>query len=390
METLSIDNLKAGMYVVDVVETKGSFKVKTKGWVKSEAAIRQLKAKGILTVAIDPSKTIEQAQTKEEPTEPKQKIKHTTFEHEIQRADRLYNEAKNLQQKAFEDIAAGRAIDVEPVKEITKNCIDSIFRNQDALACMTRIREKDQYLMEHSLNVSILMSIFAKHLQLEPQLIQDLATGAFLHDIGKVKIPDEILNKPGKLTPEEFEVIKTHATHSLEILQNTQGLSAVSVQVAAEHHEKLNGTGYPKGLKGDEISQWGKMITIVDIYDAMTADRVYKKGMTPAAAFKFMKNMVPDELDEKLLNSFIQCVGIHPVGTVVKLTSGKLAIVTKSNKLNPLKPRVKVFYHAKHQHYTEPKDLDLAKIENDAIEASVKPEQFKVDLNKFFREAFVM
>ncbi|WP_111978930.1 HD-GYP domain-containing protein [Algibacillus agarilyticus] len=393
MQIISIDELHTGMYVVEVVETINKVKIKTKGWVKTDKSIAMLKRKGILKIAIDPSKTIidEPNEQPEKAPEPTNKIKPVALENELHRAKKLYQEAKELQKKAIGDIQSGLKLDVEPIKEATKKFIDSIFRNQDALACMTRIREKDEYLLEHSLNVSILMGIFARHLALDTETINQLATGAFFHDIGKTKIPDEILHKPGKLSDAEFEFMKKHAQFSLDILHETEGLSDISKQVAAEHHEKLDGSGYPNNLKGDEISQWGRMITIVDIYDAMTAERVYKKGMTSTNAFKVMKSMTPHQLDEELLNSFIQCIGVYPVGTLVKLESGKLAIVTKSNKIAPLKPRIKVFYHTTHKHFTDMKEIDLARAgETESIESSVKPEQFKIDLNRFFRQAFVM
>ena len=168
------------------------------------------------------------------------------------KAKKLYDEAKTLQIKAFKDIKAGRDIDIGPFRELASGFMDSVFRNQDALACLTQMRQKDAYLLEHSINVSILMGIFAKHLNIEKDIIVELTTGALLHDIGKIKTPDEVLNKPGRLTEAEFEIMKQHAVYSKQILEES-GLTGIAVDIAGMHHERIDGTGYPFGKKGNEI-----------------------------------------------------------------------------------------------------------------------------------------
>ncbi|WP_394227174.1 HD-GYP domain-containing protein [Pseudoalteromonas spongiae] len=396
LKTILISELKPGMYVQGVVKQQGSVKVKSEGWVRTQAAINKLAKSGILEVSVDPDKFIglnaeKNSDSSENAIEtPKFDPTKATasFSSEANKAKKLYTEAKQLQSKAFDDIRAGRKIDVAPFKQVASGFIDSVFRNQDALACMTRIREKDAYLLEHSINVSVLMSIFAKHMGFEREVIHELATGALLHDIGKIKVPDAILNKPGKLTDAEFDEIKRHALYSKEILEESE-LSDIAIQVAGFHHERLDGKGYPFGLKDDEINQYVRMISIVDVYDALTAKRVYKDDMNPIQAFKILRAGCPSAFDSDLVARFIQCIGIHPVGTLVKLKSQKLGIVSQSNFEQPLKPTVKVFYSAKHQHYTEVQDLNLASNRiDDELESSIKPEDFGIDLIKFFRNAF--
>ena len=394
LKTIQTSELTPGMYVQGVVKQNGSYKIKSEGWVKTQSAIDTLVHAGILEVEIDPDKFIDVTPKIEKPTEPSEKPQFdptkptVSFSSEITKAQSLYSEAKDLQSKAFDDIRAGRKLNVEPFKQVANGFIDSVFRNQDALACITRIREKDAYLLEHSINVSVLMSIFAKHLGFDKEVIHELTTGALLHDIGKIKVPDEILNKPGKLTDEEFAEIKRHSLYSKEILEQAE-LSDIAIQVAGFHHERLDGQGYPFGLAGDEISQYARMIAIVDVYDALTAKRVYKNDMSPIQAFKILRGDTPHCLDEDLVTRFIQCIGVHPVGTLVKLKSEKLGIVSKSNFAEPLKPIVKVFYSAKHQHYSEVHDVNLAsKRVDDELVSAVKPEDFNIDLMKFFRDAF--
>ncbi|MCF2856621.1 HD-GYP domain-containing protein [Pseudoalteromonas sp. SMS1] len=396
MKTINIKDLEPGMFVVGVIKQAGHVRVKNQGWVRDENGIRNLIQSGVLEVEIDPDKTLHQNEEVdsviEECAEPPQIDpwhKSVPVEAELGQAVKMYEQAKQLQEKAFTDIRDGRKIDVTEFKETASGFIDSVFRNQDALACIARIRDKDGYLLEHSLNVSILMSIFAKHLGFDRALIEELATGALLHDIGKIKIPDEILQKPEKLTENEFAIMREHAKYSHDIVKEA-GLSSIASEIAGFHHERLNGTGYPFAKQGDELSQFVRMISIVDVYDALTAERVYKIGMTPIQAFKKLKAGCPDEFDEVLLNQFIHCIGMYPVGTLVKLKSHRVGIVAASNPDSPLQPVVKVFYNAKNMFHVEVRDIDLSdKRIDDELEAAVKPEEFGLDLIKFFRHSML-
>ncbi|NQZ09415.1 MAG: HD-GYP domain-containing protein [Algicola sp.] len=396
LQRVAIDNLQIGMYVEAVTKQKGAIKIKTQGRVGSQKIIEKLRQQGILELAVDPDNVIEQpkaapepepVEAKEEPAkeyDPKERT--SSFDQEILKASKLYTQAKKLQKKVFSDVKAGRKINCKDMETVADGFIDSVFKNQDALTCMTRIREKDAYLLEHSVNVSILMTIFAKHMKLDKKLIHELATGALLHDIGKIKIDDKVLHKPGKLTPQETIEMQRHVVFSKEILEEAGDISPVSMDIASNHHERLDGKGYPRGLSGEQVSQYARMISIVDAYDAMTADRCYKNGMNPITAFKRLMKETKTCFDAKQVGMFIQAIGVHPVGTLVKLKSQKLAIVTQTNFVDPLKPIVKVFYHAKFNHYTEIKDIDLTH-NKDEIESCVKPENFKIDLGKFFQTA---
>ena len=384
------------MFVQSVTKQTGSIKVTNQGWVKTPESIDKLKRAGILEVIIDPSKTLVDTVFEKDPiTIPLEKIKRDPWqktvssEQEMGKAKKLYDEAKTLQLKAFKDIEAGRNINIAPFRELAGGFMESVFRNQDALACLTQMRQKDAYLLEHSINVSILMSIFAKHLGIEKDIIIELTTGALLHDIGKIKIPDEVLNKPGRFTVAEFEVMKKHSLFSKEILEKA-GLTGVAVDIAGMHHERLDGKGYPFGKKGDEISQYVRMASIVDVYDALTAERVYKAGMEPMRAFKILKDGCADSFDPVLLTKFIQCIGIHPVGTLVKLSSQNVGLVTESNPSKPLKPVVKTFYSAKHSRYTQIQNIDLSSKKTlDTLESAIKPKEYNIDLERFYKNSIL-
>lgn len=267
--------------------------------------------------------------------------------------------------------------------------VDSIFRNEDALTCMSRLQTKDSYLTEHSLNVSILMSVFAKYLGIDKRVIQELTLGAFLHDIGKVMIPAEILNKRGALTVKEHKIMQSHVALGLKMLEETPSISHIAVQMVKEHHERLDGSGYPNQLKGDEISRYGRMIAIIDSYDAMTCERPYKKSVHPINAFKTLVSE-SSLYDEELVEKFIQCLGVYPVGTLVKLNSGKLGLISKLNKKKPLHPHVRVFYNTRMNQAIPIKEINLSESKyKDQIDCCIKPEEFNINLLGFFKTAFI-
>ncbi|WP_448565542.1 HD-GYP domain-containing protein [Thalassotalea ganghwensis] len=384
LETIDINELCPGHFVVNIVNQTGNYKLTKAGHIKNELVVKNLVHKGVLQVQIDTSKTktfsIGQLDYESQTFVPD--ISKTSAVFEIDKAKAIFNQSKKIQRKVFNDAFSGKPIDIKPVHNVTEQTIDAIFKNPDALACIINLRNKDEYLLEHSVSVSVLMTIFAKYLKIEKSIIQDLAIGAFLHDVGKIMVPEEILNKPGKLTEEEFTVMKTHVNHSIDIIEATEGISPLSLEVARLHHEKLDGSGYPFSVPGKDISTYGRMITICDIFDALTAHRCYKDGYSHMKAFSILKNLADSgHLDTRLVNLFINCMGIFPVGSLVELKSNKLAIVEKRNVDVPTKPKVKVFYSPKHHHYVEAKQIDLAK-SNDTIIKGVRADEFDLDMNK--------
>jgi cyclic di-GMP phosphodiesterase len=395
-EKISLSKLRIGMYVVAVFKKDKNIRVKSEGYITNKESISKLKKMSIVEVEVDPSKEKKQEKSlpqinstplrkKTSPTE-----KKVPIEVEMRKANKLYNDAKGLQNKLLDEIKAGSAIDVSEVKQSTDAIVDSIFNNQDALSCMSRLRMKDEYLIEHSLNVSILMTIFAKYLGVDKAIIEQLALGAFLHDVGKVLVPSEVLNKPGRLTSEEYEVMKQHVTFGIKLLGKLPDLSDIAKSTVHEHHERLDGKGYPNALNAEQITEYGRMIAIVDSYDAMTAERVYKAGMSPIKAFKILVSDAPNSYDETLVDKFVQCLGLYPVGTLVKLTSGKLGLISQLNKSRPLHPFVKVFYNTRLNQAIPIVELNLSESKHkDQIESCIKPEEFKINLPAFFKAAFL-
>ena len=375
-QEVDITELQVGHYVEKIVEQEQQFTLTQPGHIKNELVIKNMVAKGVLRVLIDTSKTLKNQKLKTNNNKTSPVIM------DVYKAKELFNQSKLIQKKIFSDAQTGKPLDLSPVEKITDETITEIFKNPDALACVINIRNTDEYLLEHSVSVSVLMTIFARFLKIEKSIVQQLSIGAFLHDVGKIMVPEAILNKPGKLTEDEFVTMKTHVNHSIDIIENTPGISALSLEVAALHHEKLDGNGYPFNVAGKDISTYGRLISICDIFDALTANRCYKNGYSHIKAFNILRNLAEsNHLDQRLVNLFIKCMGVYPVGSLVELHSNKIAIVEQRNLDDPTNPKVRSFYNSKQHNYVMTEDIDLAK-NNDFIVKGVRADDFDLDMNK--------
>lgn len=282
------------------------------------------------------------------------------FEEELSAAKAAYTSAKGIIQHAMNDVRMGQDINSDAVFAVVEQMADSVLRNPHALVSLTRLKSFDEYTFYHSVNTSILALTLGRSFRMEPPTLRWLGIGALLHDIGKTKIPVEILNKPGKLSDVEFEVMKQHALRGVEILQDTTGLHEEVVRPALEHHERVDGTGYPFRRTKDALSQFGLIASVVDIYDAVTSDRVYHKAMSAYGALQLLYSLGKKRtLDISLVERFIQCVGVYPVGTCVELNTGEIAIVKEQHPENPLAPILLIIQERIDQSVTRPRVLDL-------------------------------
>lgn len=371
--------------------------MKSQGVVSSDKVVMFLRQKGVLELIIDESR---QKKAKEEQTapEPKEKApkkpKYSTssaplvsFEDEVEKATQIYNQAKSIQKRLLKNVSQGLPVSVGPIKKVSDNFVSSLQRNPNALMCMTHLRDKDDYLLEHSLNVGILLASFGRFLNLEESLVSELALAGMLHDIGKVNIPDKILMKPGKLTDPEMVIMKGHVNEGVKALHEVENVSDIVMKVVSQHHERLDGKGYPNGLPDEKISRFGRMVSIVDAYDAMTADRCYKRGMPANHALKILLKNAGTHFDKVLVSQFVKTVGIHPVGSLVKTESNKLGLVMAVHEEKPLSPRIKLFFSLKQNAFIPPKEIDFAKSsQGEKIEAPMRAEDVKIDYKRFFNE----
>lgn len=383
-----VNQLQPGMYVLAIASQTGAMEIAQTGLVTNRQQVDALIRRGVLTVRVDLARSklpgIEQVVSPSPSHNAGSARPAGSGEGRALKIRRLYQEARELQGKFIRHLKAGEPIDITPLAAVAEEMVDTMFTHGDAMLCLARIRAKDAYLMEHSMNVAILLANFGRYLGLERNVLKELTLGGLLHDVGKIMTPDEVLNKPGKLTDEEFGVMRQHVVHSYDILSNTAGITPTMLEVAANHHERLDGTGYPQRLKGEQLSLYTRMSGIVDVYDAVTADRVYKQGMQPTQAFRILLKGVDLHFDADLVTRFIKCMGVYPVGTLVQLSNQRLAIVMQRNEQQPLKPVVKVIYHAGHRHYLEVQWLDLAKNGvQETIESTVDPKEFGINLANF-------
>ena len=279
---------------------------------------------------------------------------------ELHAAKKAHSAAKKIVTNVMHDVRMGKQVEMEAVNGVVEQMVDSIFRNKGALSSLSRIKSKDEYTFFHSVNVCVLMVAFAKGLGMPRSVISRAGVGALLHDVGKMAVPDGILNKEGRLTDEEFVRMKDHVTQSRIILEKTPGITEEAIAVAAQHHERFDGSGYPNRLKGEEISELGRMAAIVDVYDAITSDRCYHKGFSTSEALRKIFEWGKYHFDPKMVELFIKVVGIYPVGTMVRLESGLVGVVKEPGMENLLMPVVKVFFDKKKERFFTPYDVDLA------------------------------
>ncbi len=301
----------------------------------------------------------------------------TSMNEELNFAVDIIAETKKAQSQLYENVLQGKTINLKALKKSTNAIVASIFRNPEALLLMSQLSNVNDYLVEHAINSCILMSAFSTWLELDEALIFDIAIGAFMHDIGKISIPKSILNKPEKLTPDEFEVMKKHVIYSKQILEKIPGISPVSVNVAAVHHKRLDDSGYPQKLIDEKLSPWGCMIGIVDTYDAMTADRFFQPACTSQESFEVMKGNT-QQFDEEILQQFINCIGLYPVGSLVELESDRLAMVYQPNRAEPERPTIVSFYDTMSRHAISPEIIDLSFAANDSIKQGVRAKNYNV------------
>lgn len=317
--------------------------------------------------------------TTEVPDEEESMLPKVPIEQELTRAREIQKQAKQTIQKIMDDIRFGKQIETEKAERVVENMVESIFRNQDALISLGKIRKKDEYTYFHSMSVAVLMISFARQMGFDKRSIQEVGIGAMLHDIGKMKVPHEILNKSGKLTEEELNKIREHVVYSREILEGTDGISEISVTVAAQHHERIDGSGYPEKLEGDEISIFGQMTAIVDVYDAMTADRCYQKKFIPSEVLKSLYEWSKSHYNRDLVQRFIRCVGIYPIGTLVRLDSGMLGVIIHHSEKSLLEPVVRVVYNPVREMLIMPYDIDLSQNGGDHIKCYESPDKWDIN-----------
>lgn len=283
-----------------------------------------------------------------------------SFNDEIKRASKIVAKGKEAVVSMFQEARMGKAIEAEAAAPLVEEISNSVMRNPGALISLARLKTADDYTFMHSVAVCALMIALARQLGLDEAQVRDAGMAGLLHDLGKAMIPLEVLNKPGKLTDEEFNLVKTHPEEGHKLLLEGSAVSEMTRDVCLHHHEKFDGSGYPKGLNGETMSLFAKMGAVCDVYDAVTSNRPYKAGWDPAESIKRMAEW-KGHFDPLVFQAFVKSLGIYPIGSLVKLASGKLGVVIEQGEQSLLKPKVKVFFSTKSQAYIKPEVIDLAR-----------------------------
>ncbi|MEE4750090.1 HD-GYP domain-containing protein [Pseudomonas alliivorans] len=290
-----------------------------------------------------------------------------SLEQEVERAKAICGKARDVVMNMFTEARMGQAMKMDNVDLMVEEISNSILRHPHALISLSRLKTSDEYTYMHSVAVCALMVALAKRMGMKTEQVREAGVAGLMHDVGKMMIAPEVLNKPGRLTVEEFTLMKTHPEQGLKILEENLPVAALVMDVCLHHHEKVDGSGYPDGLQGSDISIFARMSAVCDVYDAITSDRPYKKGWGVAHSIREMASW-KGHFDDMVFQNFVKTVGIYPVGALVRLESGRLGVVMEQSETSLLTPRVKVFMSARTRKTFVPQTIDLASSEDrDAI-----------------------
>ncbi|MEW5725424.1 MAG: HD-GYP domain-containing protein, partial [Thermodesulfobacteriota bacterium] len=310
-----------------------------------------------------------------------------SLDEELPRARQTYARALDVTREFMADVRAGRQINVEKVREHLEDMIDSVFRNRSSLVALLKLRTYDEYTFTHSLNVTALALSIGRSVNLNREQLNALGLGAMFHDLGKTRVPEAILNKPGRLTDEEFALMKEHPALGIQVLaERHHDLPSSVLQIVRHHHERLDGSGYPDGLSGGQLEPFIIISGICDVYDALSSDRVYHKALVPHEALKVVFNLRGKHFPQVWVDRFVQCIGIYPVGTLVLLSTGDVGVVSEVNQASLVRPVVRLILDRKERPVAGVKYVDLNQMDNEGLDVAdvLDPQKMRLDPAQYF------
>lgn len=399
LKKINVRDARLGMYVHEICGSWMDHPFWKKSFKLSEASdLKTLKTCGIREVWINTGKgmdveagaeilsqedealkvesALQQAASDATKIEPR-----VSLHEEVERARKIHAKAKQAVVSMFQEARMGKALQMDQAAMLADEINQSIARNAGALLSLARLKNKDDYTYLHSVAVCALMIALGRQLGIEGDTLRELGVAGLLHDVGKMMIPDEVLNKPGRLTDEEFEIVRNHPLQGWEMLKMSPGVNATALDVCLHHHERIDGTGYPDRLSGEALTLFARMGAVCDVYDAITSDRCYKQGWTPGESIRKMVEWKDGHFDDRVFQAFVKTVGIYPAGSLVKLRSGRLGVVTDQTEKSLLTPLVKVFFSARSNAHILPEIVDLTRT-NDSIVNVEDPTVWGFDLGK--------
>ena len=377
LKKIKVEQLTVGMHLKEFCGSWMEHPFWRTGFVITDPKdIKSVLASSIKEVWIDSAKgldiaegeqAVSQAETEAQVDQEMQALARTardvapvTMDAELARAAKICSQSKQAVISMFQEARMGKAVDVGGARQMVEEITDSVSRNPGALISLARLKTADDYTYMHSVAVCAMMVALAKQLGLDVEQVRLAGLAGLMHDLGKAMMPMEVLNKPGKLTDAEFSIIKTHPTEGHRLLLSGENVDPMVLDVCLHHHEKTDGSGYPKGLKDTEISLFAKMGAVCDVYDAITSNRPYKTGWDPAESLRRMAEWANGHFDPKVFQAFVKSLGIYPIGSLVKLTSGRLGVVVDQTGKSLTMPVVKVFFSTKSNMRIVPVIVDLS------------------------------
>ncbi|MFH1096692.1 MAG: HD-GYP domain-containing protein [Candidatus Desantisbacteria bacterium] len=284
-------------------------------------------------------------------------------------------EAMKIIHFTINNVKMGKIVDDKETKKLIKNMVEEIIANQDAMLNLIKIKSHDEYTFSHSVNVCMIATLIGARHQLPVDTLEELAFGAMLQDLGKIKVSDEILFKPGRLNEKEIEEIKQHTLYSQQILSENSRIGELPRKIACQHHERWHGQGYPHGIAGENIELLARISAIADVYDALTTDRPYRKKFLPYDAVRLIVSKADDEFYADAVRSFVESVSIYPLGSLIKLNTEEIGMVVKINRKAIVRPTIRILFDSSGNILEEPLNIDLIKDRERFVVSAIDEEE---------------
>ena len=397
---VSIDDIEIGMNLEDVFNEKGKLLL-TSVTVTSKEQIDALRRQGVLYAYVtDPTKSetsnhstnrSTSDETHQDSLEKEISLREKSYYKELSKAKEVHKATLEAARSTLQAARFGKQVEIKAIELAAEEVVSSILRNPDALVSLSQIKGYDEYTYVHSINVGILITSLVHFMGYPEEQLLEAGIGGLLHDIGKMRVPERILNKPGKYTSEEFSIMKRHPEEGIKLLKNTRSISDFSKLVIIEHHERYNGRGYPKGIPGTGIHEIGLIAAVSDVYDAMTTDRVYRPAWTPQKALAMIFQGCDLDYSRRIVELFTKHLGIYPVGSFVKLVSGEMGVVIRVDKGAILAPDVLILFDKDGKLLKKPVEYRLFNLQKTEkadryhIEISLNPDVFNIRTSDYIQ-----
>jgi HD-GYP domain-containing protein (c-di-GMP phosphodiesterase class II) len=405
---IPIDQLAIGMYVAELdrpwVETSflfQGFEIKTEQELR---AVRDIcnhvyvdttkRKKNVAITPVSNKKPIVNAQSLEIASYGTPPKKLGKFENEISRAEKTYENAELVVSNFMKTVENGGGIDSTIAKNAVEECVNSVLHSPDAMLWLSQLKNKDEQVAQHSLNVSILSIVLGRHINLSTADLNKVGLCGMMHDVGKLLIPPEILHKSTLLDEEETRIMKTHTRLGYNLLKSSDNMNASAAMVALTHHEQLDGKGYPRRMQESGISHFTKIVSIANAYDGLTTDQPNQKGKTHLEATHIITNLTGTHFDPSLVVKFVESIGVYPPGSLVELTNGAVAMVIEVHERIKLRPKIILILDEGKKPVAE-RIIDLSKMEKDSrgdlytIKNIIKAKDWNLDVSQYYRKGLL-